>query len=105
MSKLRMVLVMAVVAGGLGCSGIGQKLMEMSGSEIHTGADAVRPADFPLPAPDGGTLTTSASVNFAGMETTTLQYEITAETIALLERYETVMKDAGMTTTRSSDAN
>ena len=50
MSKLRMILVLAVVAGGLGCSGVGQKLMEMSGLEIQTGAEASRPADFPLPA-------------------------------------------------------
>lgn len=105
MSKLRMILVLAVVAGGLGCSGIGQKLMDLSGSEIKVGAEASRPADFPLPAPEGGTLTTSASVNFAGMETTTLQYEITQETIAILEQYENVMKAAGMTTTRSSDSN
>jgi hypothetical protein len=104
-SKLRMMLVLTVVAGGLGCAGIGQKLMELSGSEIHVGADAKHPDGFPLPPPEGGTITTSASVNFAGMETTTVMYEITTETIAVLEKYEQVMKDAGLTTTRTSDSN
>lgn len=101
--RLRTVLMAVVLAGGLGCSGLGQKLLDVTGSEVHVGADAVHPADFPLPPPPEGTLVASASLNVGGMKNTTLQYEVPSAE-GLLDRYETIMKDAGLSPTRGTQA-
>ena len=98
---LRTVLVAVLLAGGLGCSGLGQKVMDLTGSEVRVGPDAVHPADFPLPPPPGGTLTASATMNAMGMKNTTLQYDLPSDA-GVLDLYETVMKDAGLGPTRSS---
>ncbi|MEQ1501682.1 MAG: hypothetical protein ABMB14_05600 [Myxococcota bacterium] len=101
MRKIRIVLVAAMALGALGCSGLGQKLLDMSGADVKVGADATLPAGFPLNAPGGGTLMTSASMDIAGMTTSTVVYEIT-DGAGLLDGYEQQMKDAGLTTIRSS---
>jgi hypothetical protein len=90
----------------LGCSGLGQKMMEWSGSEIAVGEDAVVPADFPMPAPPVGKLVTSAKVNLGPVRTTTVVYELPAEqTEAMLQPYEDLMKAAGMTVEKSAAPN
>ena len=38
---------------GLGCSGLAESVVSMSGSEIQQGDDAQMPADFPIPHPPG----------------------------------------------------
>jgi hypothetical protein len=102
----RLALVAMVAALSLGCGGLGQKMMEWSGSEIAIGEDATVPADFPLPAPPTGKLLTSAKVNLGSLRTTTVVYEQPADqTEAVLQPYEDLMKAANLTVTRTSEPN
>ncbi|MBX2796269.1 MAG: hypothetical protein KTR31_01330 [Myxococcales bacterium] len=89
----------------LGCSGLGDTLMEMSGTEIAMGDDAEHPADHPLPplADGEGKIVSAVSMNMAGVKTSTVQYEIAEGTSndAVLEKYEAIMKEKGWEPTRS----
>ena len=94
---MRKWLVALGVVFALGCSGMGEKLLELSGTEIKMGEDAEHPADFPLPPPEQGELMTSMSMGLAGMQTATVQYELPAGTDveAVLKKYEEHLTAAG----------
>ena len=92
----------ALLAVILGCSGM-QGMMPTGG--FQTGADASRPASFPMPEPPGGTLVTSGEISVAGVSTATLSYELPAgDDSEVLDLYEKSMKDAGLGTERSDAA-
>lgn len=94
------------VVTSLACAGIGEKMLEWTGSEIAVGENAVHPADFPMPPPPGGKLLTTAKVNLGGMDTTTVVYQVQgSDTEALLKPYETVMTEAGLAIQRSDVDN
>lgn len=84
----------------LGCSGLAEQLMSAAGVEadISTGDDAVHPDDFPLPPPDDGTIIQSMSMDMAGIETVTVQYELPegADTAAIIDRYEEAIRGLGV---------
>lgn len=85
----------ALLAVVLGCGGM---------PDVKTGANAVVPAGFPLPAPPGGTLETSADLSFVGMSTLSVVYKLPeGDNDAVLDLYEQAMKDAGLDTTRTED--
>jgi hypothetical protein len=81
----------------LGCSGMGEKLLELSGTEVAVGEDAVHPADFPLPPPERGEIVTSMKMGLAGTKTETVQYKLPAGTDgdAVLAEYEEHLKTQG----------
>jgi hypothetical protein len=102
MKKVALVALLAVVS--LGCSGLGQKMMEWSGTEIVVGEGAAMPADFPMPAPAVGKLVTSAKVNVGPLRATTVIYELPGDqTEAVLQPYEDLMKAAGLTVSKTTD--
>lgn len=84
----------------LGCSGIAEQVMEAAGveAEIASGDDAVHPADFPLPPPEDGTIMQTMAMDMAGIETTTVQYELPdgVDTAAIIDRYEEAIKGLGV---------
>jgi hypothetical protein len=89
----------ALLAVALACGGM--SAMMPSGG-VKTGADAVRPAGFPLPEPPGGTLDTTVEFGVAGVTTVTLQYKLPeGDDAELIDLYEKSMDDAGLETTRT----
>ena len=102
MRGLRIGVAVAALVVALGCGGVAGM---MPSGGIKTGADAVRPASFPMPEPPNATLETSAEMAIAGVSTVTVQYALGSESDSeILDLYEKSMKDAGLTTTRSDTA-
>lgn len=92
----------ALLAFILGCGGL-QDLVPSG--DIKTGAEASRPADFPMPEPPAGTLETSAEMSVAGVATVTVQYTLEpGDNKEILDLYEKSMKDAGLDTVRTEGA-
>jgi len=79
---------------GLGCSGISESLMSLSGTEVAMGDNAEHPDDFPLPPPPLGEIMTSLSTGLGGAKTTTVIYELDAEASleVILPPYEEILK-------------
>jgi hypothetical protein len=92
---------------GLGCSGVGDKLLELSGTEVRVGVDATHPADFPLAPPSAGEISTSMRAAVMGIETVTVQYKIPASADAktLLDGYEQQMRTAGLEIQRTDEGD
>lgn len=110
MRTTKVVLGLALVWIGLGCAGMGEVAKQLSGAEVNVseGTDAKVPANFPLPAPDGGTVLTVADLGMMGVKTTTVVYTLPGDAALdpIFAKYEEVMTAAGMTVNKvDSDGN
>ncbi len=106
MRGVRWLIVAGALGLGLGCSGLGEKGLELAGGELDVaeGADARLPEGFPLPPPPGGTLTTVVRAGLMGTSTVSAIYELDggADLEVVLEPYAAVMEAAGMAVSTST---
>jgi len=109
---------MVVGTGGLiailGCAGMGEKVMEATDVDVDVqvsdgagGGGATRPADFPLPEPNVGTLDNTATASMGGMKVTTLIYTLPADADleALMAPYKAKMEELGYQITEQSTSD
>ncbi|MCA9490297.1 MAG: hypothetical protein KC621_10245 [Myxococcales bacterium] len=106
MRATKVVLAAAMLAFGLGCSGLTEVGKQLSGAnmEISEGEGAELPAGFPLPVPADGKLVTVAKVGLMGVDTTTAVYEVgsQADADAAMAAALEAMKAADMEVTDST---